>query len=92
MSFRGGGHDGTDGRIACRSCGRNIIPRLWHYGGGRLSYARIQHICPFCGVVLYETAGGVRWGCLLILLLFSSPFIVLFLFALIREIAKEVNR
>ena len=83
---------GSADRIACGSCGRHIVPRLWHYGGGRLSYAKIQHLCPFCGVVLYETVGGIRRGCLIVLLLFSSPFIVLFVFALLRELAKEIRR
>lgn len=53
----------TDERIACTTCGRRIVPRLWHYGGGRLSYMRTQHLCPFCGTVIYESGGGVRWGC-----------------------------
>lgn len=83
---------GAGDRIACRNCRRNIVPRLWHYGGGRLSYATTQHLCPFCGVLLYETGGGVRWGCLIILLLFTSPFIVLFIVTLVRELAKELSR
>jgi ribosomal protein S27E len=82
----------ADDRIPCRGCGRNIVPRLWHYGGGRLSYATTQHLCPFCGVVLYETGGGVRWGCVIILLLFTLPFIVLFVFTFAREVTKEFSR
>jgi hypothetical protein len=23
---------------------------------------RTQHLCPFCGVVMYESGGGIRWG------------------------------
>jgi hypothetical protein len=42
--------------------------------------------------VLYETGGGVRWGCVIILLLLTSPFIVLFVFALVREVTKEISR
>jgi hypothetical protein len=49
-----------------------VVPRLWHYGGTSVSYTRVQHLCPFCGAVMYETSGGVRWGCMapLLLLLF----------------------
>lgn len=59
----------ADDRIACSSCGRRIVPRLWHYGGGRFTYMKTQHLCPFCGTVLYETGGGVRRGVWLLLLL-----------------------
>jgi predicted RNA-binding Zn-ribbon protein involved in translation (DUF1610 family) len=39
--------------IACTSCSRNIVPRLWHVTNFRVT--RTQHICPFCGRVLYIT-------------------------------------
>lgn len=32
-------------------------------------YTKVQHLCAFCGVVMYETGGGVKWGCLLPLIL-----------------------
>lgn len=68
------------------------MPRLWHCGGGRLTYARLQHLCPFCGAVMYETGGGVRWGCLITLLFFASPFIVLSALAVLRELARMYSR
>jgi hypothetical protein len=43
-------------------------------------------------VVLYETGGGVRWGCVIALLLLTSPFIILFVFTLIRGVTKEISR
>jgi hypothetical protein len=82
----------ADERLSCAGCGRKIIPRLWHYGGGRLTYIRTQHMCPFCGIVLHETGGGVRWGCLIALLLIASPFIVLSALAVLREIARMLSR
>lgn len=54
-------------RIQCPKCARQVVPRLWHYGGGRLMYMPTQHLCPFCGVVMYETGGGVRRGCWMLL-------------------------
>lgn len=81
---------GADELISCTSCGRRSVPRLWHHGGGRLTYMRTQHLCPFCGVVLYETGGGVRWGCFIVLLLVASPFIVLSVLAVLREMAHMI--
>jgi hypothetical protein len=42
--------------------------------------------------VLYETGGGVRWGCVIVLLLLTSPFIALLVFTLVREVTKEFSR
>jgi len=67
--------------IECPQCGRRVVPRLWHYGGGALTYTKVQHLCAFCGVVMYETGGGVKWGCLLPLILI--PLLVGWLFILI---------
>lgn len=39
--------------IACANCSRKIVPRLWHVT--HFGVTRTQHICPFCGVVLYVT-------------------------------------
>lgn len=39
--------------ITCSNCSRNIVPRLWHYTN--FGITRTQHICPFCGAVLYVT-------------------------------------
>lgn len=60
----------SDDLISCPRCGRRVVPRLWHYGGGALLYMRTQHLCPFCGVVMYESGGGIRWGCVMPVLAF----------------------
>ncbi len=52
----------SDDLIACPRCARRTVPRLWHYGGGTFSYMRTQRLCPFCGVEMYESGGGIRWG------------------------------
>ncbi len=46
--------------IRCSGCSRDVVPRLWHYSplfGGYIRYMITQHICPLCGVVMYETGG-----------------------------------
>jgi ribosomal protein S27E len=81
-----------DDHIVCTRCGRRIVPRLWHYGGGRLTHTTTQHLCPFCGVVLYETGGGVRWGCVLILFLLAWPFILSFIYTVVQTIGQKPGR
>lgn len=83
---------GADDRIACAGCGRRIVPRLWHYGGGRLTYVRTQHMCPFCGAVLYETGGGLRRGCLVGLAVFALLFVTLFALIVLIQLAHEFAR
>jgi ribosomal protein S27E len=46
--------------IKCNSCSANVVPRLLHYGGGLFTYLKTQHMCAICGVVMYETGGGIR--------------------------------
>ena len=70
-----------ENNIQCPKCGRRVVPRLGHYGGGPLTYVKVQHLCPFCGVAMYESGGGVRWGCLIPLVLI--PLAVGWLFILI---------
>jgi ribosomal protein S27AE len=82
----------ADDRITCTRCGRRIVPRLWHYGGGWLFHTTTQHLCPFCGVVLYETGGGVRWGCLLLLLALAWPFILSFIYAAVKTLEQKPGR
>ena len=55
--------------ITCNSCNRKVVPRLWHYRlwTDRLlanrffnvEYMKTQHICPLCGVIMFETGGGM---------------------------------
>lgn len=45
--------------VTC-GCGAKVIPRLWYVYGNVFSHTLTQHICPICGVVMYETGGGFR--------------------------------
>lgn len=83
---------GVDEHIACTACGRRIVPRLWHYGGGSLTYMKTQHLCPFCGVVLYETGGGIRRGCLLALAVFGLLCVTLAAFIILIQLAHRLTR
>jgi ribosomal protein S27AE len=47
-------------RIECPNCGRAVVPRLWLTGGDFLTYKTTQHMCPYCGVVMYETGGSYK--------------------------------
>jgi hypothetical protein len=51
-----------DERVQCRHCGRAVVPRLWLTGGDFLTYKTTQHLCPYCGVVMYETGGAYKRG------------------------------
>lgn len=46
--------------IQCQNCDRAVVPRLWLIGGDFLTYMTTQHLCPFCGVVMYETGGTYK--------------------------------
>ena len=48
--------------VECPNCHRGVEPQLWLIGGDLLTYKRTQHLCPFCGVVMYETGGGYKRG------------------------------
>lgn len=78
----------ADDRVGCPRCGRQAVPKLWHVRR-RLSYQVIQHVCPFCGVVMYETGGQPRWGCiiaiLIAILLFTLPAIITFITVAVRR-------
>lgn len=52
----------TEEYIECPGCKRAVVPRLWFTGGDYMSYIKTQHVCPFCGVVMYETGGGYKRG------------------------------
>lgn len=43
--------EGNRDYVTCANCSRNIVPRLWHYTS--LGVTRTQHLCPFCGNVLF---------------------------------------
>lgn len=55
----------------------------------KLSHMVTQHLCPFCGAVMYETGGEPRWGCiiaiLIAILLLTLPAIITFLTVAMRR-------
>lgn len=50
----------ADDRIQCKKCAKKIVPRLFREGGNIFQYPTIQHMCPFCGTVQYETGGDMN--------------------------------
>lgn len=53
-------HGSSSQGVMCSHCQRCVTPQLWHYAQSRFHHLKTQHLCPFCGVVLYETGGGVK--------------------------------
>jgi uncharacterized paraquat-inducible protein A len=78
----------AEDRVGCPQCGRQVVPKLWHVRK-MLAYPVIQHVCPFCGVVMYETGGQPRWGCiiaiLVAILLLTLPAIITFMTVALRR-------
>lgn len=70
-------------KIECDSCGKNVVPKLWYYEPAlsrffiALRYTKIQHLCSFCGVCMYETGGQVTFTAKLILLVLVTPILML---------------
>ncbi len=60
--------------IECKACGQLCVPRIYRRHEALMSPAT-EHICPLCGVTLYETGGGfqpgVRWGFWIVLWSFA---------------------
>jgi ribosomal protein S27E len=55
--------------VKCPECGQAVVPRLLFTGErSPITYRKAQHICPFCGVIMYKTGGGVNWMAVVILL------------------------
>jgi hypothetical protein len=78
--------------VVCPSCQREVVPRLWHYGGRTFTYMTTQHMCPYCGVVMYETGGGIHRGCRQALVFFSVVFVALCLLLLLSQLVIKFNR
>ena len=72
-----------DERIPCKKCTKRITPRLWHYGGGIFTYMKLQHLCPYCGTVQYETGGGIRTWFKVVAAVLVAPIILQLLFLLV---------
>jgi hypothetical protein len=82
----------ADEKIECPKCGRKVEPRLWHVRKA-LAYPVVQHLCSFCGAVMYETGGGTRWGCVIALLAaIIIPIALIVLPALIASLSILLRR
>lgn len=66
--------------ITCPSCQRDCVPRLWHYRPALsdLRYMKTQHICPFCGAVMFETGGQLSPKGFFAVYLFLIPIALTF--------------
>jgi hypothetical protein len=65
--------------ILCPRCQRSVVPRLLFKGGRNpIAYRKAEHVCPYCGVIMYETGGGVNvWAVLILLAIFGACALVL---------------
>lgn len=66
-----------DERIECPNCRREVVPRLWLTGGDFLTYKTTQHLCPYCGVVMYETGGTYKRKQTIIAAVFVCALIII---------------
>lgn len=71
-----------DERVQCRHCGRTVVPRLWLTGGDFLTYKTTQHLCPYCGVVMYETGGTYKRAPTIITVVFACLVLIATLVAI----------
>jgi ribosomal protein S27E len=59
-----------EGGVRCPECSRAVVPRLLFKGERNpIAYRKAEHICPYCGAIMYETGGGMNWWAVLILLI-----------------------
>lgn len=67
--------------VRCPNCSRAVVPRLVFKGERNpIAYRKAEHVCPYCGVVMYETGGGVNWWAVAILMaVFGTCALVLVL-------------
>lgn len=73
--------------VQCPECRRAVVPRLWFTGERNpIANRKVQHICPYCGVVMYETGGGVNMMAVTILLIvFAACGLVLLAAVMFRR-------
>ena len=56
--------------IQCPECKRAVVQRQCLTGEmNPIAYRKTQHICPYCGVIMYQTGGGVNWTALVVLMI-----------------------
>jgi hypothetical protein len=73
--------------VECPACKRAVTPRLWFTNERNpVAYRKAQHICLFCGVIMYETGGGVnRKAVILLLIVFGACALALLVTAISRS-------
>ena len=74
--------------IRCPHCGRAVVPRLWLTGGDFLTYKLTQHLCPFCGVVMYETGGTYKRGPVIITVVIMCLMLLVLLAVVLRYLHR----
>ena len=45
-------------KIICNSCGREVDPKPWVYGGSDYTNISFDLLCPFCGIKILSSGGG----------------------------------
>jgi hypothetical protein len=56
--------------VECPACRRSVVPRLLFRNERNLVvYRKAEHVCPYCGAVMYESGGGVNWKAVALLLI-----------------------
>jgi ribosomal protein S27E len=68
----------TADRIQCPNCQRAVVPQLWVDDRNRLEYPKVIHLCPFCGIALKESGGGIDRRMLAFIIGIISLCILLF--------------
>lgn len=71
-------------KVQCDHCGKCSVPRLWSYRPFLsdifiipMRYLRTQHICPFCGVCMYETGGELTLAGKIFVFFIAIPLFIL---------------
>jgi ribosomal protein S27E len=72
----------TDERIVCTKCGKKTVPRLWHRWSV-FTKKTTEHICPYCGEVMYQTGGGLS--------ILSKGIVIVFAVIILGSILRDPN-
>lgn len=71
----------TEDRIQCPNCRHAVVPQLWVDTRNGLEHPRVIHLCPFCGITLKETGGGMNRQ--MLALIIGSIFLCVLIFVFI---------
>jgi hypothetical protein len=73
-------------RMECPSCHRGVVPQLWVDSRDRLEHPRVVHLCPFCGVTLRKSGGGINKQMLAFIIASIGLFVLIFVLLLLKVI------